>query len=81
MDRRHGITRYLGFLAILQALISHACGQETQLPRVHGVDAQPLALHARQIIEALDYTGTPLNEADRKALEEALERRSCRQES
>lgn len=46
--------------------------QEHKLPLVSDVAAQPVSVHAKQMIEALDFTGTPLQPAERQALEQAL---------
>lgn len=53
-----------------------ATAAEIQLPLVREVAAQPLSLHARQVIETLDFTGTPLQPAERAALEKALQSES-----
>lgn len=42
------------------------------LPPVSGVAAQPLAVHARRMAEALEFTGTPLSKQERQTLEDAL---------
>src|SRR5262245_29432331 len=41
------------------------------LPKVEKVDLQPLAAQAKRIADTLDFVGSPLPEADRKALEAA----------
>lgn len=38
-----------------------------------GVELQPFAAQARRVVEALDYLGEPLSDADRAALERAYE--------
>lgn len=42
---------------------------ESTLPVVDSVAWQPLAAQVRRVVEALDYQGSPLPEADRRALE------------
>jgi hypothetical protein len=64
-----------GSLGLLVAVVATSNAQEEKtLPRVDDVAAQPLAVHARQIVETLDFTGTPLSPADRKALKESLQK-------
>jgi hypothetical protein len=41
------------------------------LPRVTKVEFQPLAAQVKRLLDALDYLGNPLPEADRKALNDA----------
>lgn len=41
------------------------------MPRIHGVDAQPLLAQARRVVEALDYLGAPLPADARKKIEDA----------
>src|SRR5262249_31867044 len=41
------------------------------LPKVTKVDFQPLAAQVKRLLDALDYLGNPLPEADRKALNDA----------
>ena len=45
---------------------------EARLPLVSDVASQPVSLHAKQLIDALDFTGTPLQPKERKALEAIL---------
>ncbi|HUP82206.1 MAG TPA: hypothetical protein VM260_26875, partial [Pirellula sp.] len=52
--------------------LSPASAQEISLPVVSNVAAQPVSVHVKQLIEALDFTGTPLQPGERKALEESL---------
>jgi hypothetical protein len=42
---------------------------EPPLPLVVGVEWQPLSAHVKRVLEAMDYQGAPLPEADRRALE------------
>lgn len=49
-----------------------AAAHDDDLPQVENVAAQPLSVHARQIAEALEFTGTPLGPAERRALDAAL---------
>src|SRR5437763_13768447 len=41
------------------------------LPKVTKVDFQPLAAQTKRLLDALDYLGNPLPQADRKALDTA----------
>src|SRR5215831_3358130 len=41
------------------------------LPKVRGVELQPLAAQAKRIADALDLLGAPLSDADKKALADA----------
>jgi hypothetical protein len=43
------------------------------LPLIRKVDRQPLAAQAKRVVQALDYLGAPLPEADKKSLEAAAE--------
>jgi hypothetical protein len=38
------------------------------LPRVKKVDLQPLAAQAKRVVDALDFLGAPLSDADEQAL-------------
>jgi hypothetical protein len=56
-------------LALLLAL--PATSPAADLPKVAKVDFQPLAAQTKRLLDALDYLGSPLGEADRKALDAA----------
>src|SRR5260370_38314968 len=56
-------------LVLLLAL--PAATPAADLPKVTKVDLQPLAAQTRRLLDALDYLGNPLPEADRKALDAA----------
>ena len=66
------------FSAIVFVCLILACrwslvsAQENSLPLVSNVDAQPVSVHVKQLIEALEFTGTPLQSTERKALEDSL---------
>lgn len=47
--------------------------EKAVLPLVAGVETQPLAAQVRRLIEATDYLGAPLSNADKKALEAAMQ--------
>jgi hypothetical protein len=71
--RPNAFTARRPLLACLVAVAAAAVpAAETVLPVVGGVAAQPLAVHARQIVEALEFTGNPLGAEARTKLEEAL---------
>jgi len=63
LPHRFAITACLALAAPLHA---------ADLPKVAKVERQPLAAQARRVSEALDLLGSPLPEADRKALEAAM---------
>src|SRR5262245_55361602 len=53
--------------------ISHlAAAESAGLPIVKGVELQPLAAQVRRLIEATDYLGSPLDAADKQAVEKAF---------
>src|SRR5437773_5295769 len=56
-------------LVLLLAL--PAATPAADLPKVTKVDLQPLAAQTKRLLDALDYLGNPLAEADRKALDAA----------
>ncbi|MBI1917850.1 MAG: CehA/McbA family metallohydrolase [Planctomycetes bacterium] len=56
-------------LVLLLAL--PAATPAADLPKVTKVDFQPLAAQTKRLLDALDYLGSPLPEADRKALDAA----------
>jgi len=58
--------------AIATCLALAAPLHAASLPIVANVERQPLAAQARRVAEALDMLGSPLPEADRKALEAAI---------
>jgi hypothetical protein len=55
------------FAGTLLALIVPAAAADP-LPKVRGVELQPLAAQAKRIADALDLLGAPLSDADKKAL-------------
>ena len=59
-------------LILLTSWNSFGLAQGNRLPLVSDVAAQPVSVHAKQMIEALDFTGAPLQPAERFALEQAL---------
>ena len=59
------------YLAVLTALSLGAA--ENKLPIITNVEWQPLAAQVRRLIEATDYLGSPLNDADKRALQSALQ--------
>jgi len=63
------ITTFSLFSAALH-LVSAA--ETHTLSIVRGVELQPLIAHARRIVEATDYLGTPFSAADKQALEAAF---------
>jgi hypothetical protein len=60
-----GLTTLIIFGAI------HASAAET-LPIVSGVELQPLSAQVKRVVQALELAGSPLEKADRDALEKAL---------
>ena len=69
------VKAYLAFVFVCSMLVcclSLVSAQDHGLPLVSNVSAQPVSVHVKQLIEALDFTGTPLQPAERKALEESL---------
>src|SRR5262245_41618202 len=56
----------LALLLVLPASLPAA-----DLPKVTKVDFQPLSAQTKRLLDALDYLGSPLPEADRNALETA----------
>ena len=42
-----------------------------RLPKVEQVELQPLAAQVRRLVEVMDYLGSPINAADKQALERA----------
>src|SRR5262245_40812271 len=56
-------------LALLMALPTALPAAD--LPKVTKVEFQPLAAQTKRLLDALDYLGSPLPEADRKALDAA----------
>src|SRR5688500_7158711 len=59
------------FLPLALLLALPAASTAAELPKVTEVDLQPLAGQVRRLLDALDHLGSPLPEADRKALREA----------
>ncbi len=54
---------------IVTITLSHARGDD--LPRVEGVDPQPLLAQAKRVVEALDLLGQPLSQKDQDRLSAA----------
>src|SRR4051812_19697277 len=52
-------------------LVLPAVTLAADLPKVTKVDFQPLAAQTKRLLDALDYLGNPLPQADRKALDTA----------
>ena len=69
---RRLIAPFAAVLAVLAFQKSPVRADE--LPRVSGVDAQPLAAQVRRLSEALDLLGQPLPASTRSKLDEALAR-------
>ncbi len=68
--------RFLG-LAVggsVAALLLGAAGaaEESPLPLVSGIEAQPLAAQVKRVVEALDYLGAPLVPAEQEAIRAAM---------
>jgi hypothetical protein len=62
---------------VLIAGLAAACNsllaaEDSALPRVSGVELQPLAAQTRRVIEALDYLGAPLSKTEETSLEQAF---------
>ena len=49
-----------------------SAAESRSLPIVRGFELQPLVAQVRRVIEATDYLGTPLSDADKQALETAF---------
>lgn len=68
----------LRYSFLLPALIALFCAASAvaslaqSLPRVTGVEAQPLKAQVARLVEALDYLGEPLKPEDRQKLDAAL---------
>src|SRR5262245_276148 len=56
------------FLVLTVCLILTTPLSAADLPKVKKVDLQPLAAQAKRVVEALDLLGSPLTDADKKAL-------------
>src|SRR5260370_16767611 len=56
-------------VALLSVLPGRSAAAE--LPKVAKVELQPLAAQVQRLVEALDYLGAPLPEADEQALKRA----------
>ncbi len=63
----------------LALLALPALARAGELPRVANVELQPLAAQVKRILDALDYLGNPLPDADRKAIEEARKQENKKQ--
>src|SRR5207245_9233198 len=59
------------FCAISSSLWSAFAADAPTLPIVKNVELQPFVAQVRRVIEATDYLGTPLSDADKQALETA----------
>lgn len=70
--RRCPLVSFGSFLFGAIAAATTAACAEPALPPVTGVPAQPLAVHARQLVEALEFTGSPLDPEARARLDQAL---------
>jgi hypothetical protein len=66
MPHRFGIA-----VALLAVAVSRAPADE--LPKVKNVEFQPLAAQAKRVADALEFLGTPLADADKKALTAAAD--------
>src|SRR5437660_6699269 len=60
-------------LALTLVLLSLARVSAAELPKVAKVERQPLAAQAQRVADALDFLGSPLPDADKKALRAAAE--------
>ena len=71
--RRNSIRLSL-FCAISSALWPAFAADSPSLPIVKNVELQPLVAQVRRVLEAADYLGSPLDAADRKALDAAFKK-------
>ncbi len=60
------------FLAALCAWITLESAQAAEVPRVSGVEAQPLSAQVRRILEATESLGAALSPTDHEALNDAI---------
>ncbi len=65
------LTKLVATMVVLACAATHAQDRGA-LPIVKDVELQPLAAQVKRVAEALDYLGVPLGEADRKALDAAM---------
>jgi hypothetical protein len=65
---------WIGFAATLTALglCSAVPGRGNEMPRVSGVEFQPLSAQVKRVAEALEWLGQPLSPVDRAKLDRAL---------
>src|SRR5437762_2526963 len=71
--RRNSIR--LGLICAISGSLWPAFAADSpSLPIVKNVELQPLVAQVRRVIEAADYLGSPLDAANRKALESAFEK-------
>ena len=67
------LLRTIGFIAVLAALLGMNRGaQADTLPKVEGVEFQPLSAQVRRVVEALDVLGQPLSTDAKAELDRAL---------
>jgi hypothetical protein len=59
----------LALIGVLGCLLLPPNGRAADLPRVTKVELQPLSAQAKRLVEALDFLGEPLSDAEKKALD------------
>ena len=72
MRRRLGALAAIGIIATLGAVTVVRMRVAPRVANPGAVELQPLAAQVTRVLEALDYLGAPLPDADRKAIQAAL---------
>jgi hypothetical protein len=60
------------FSAALFCLLARPCSADDALPKVSGIDSQPVKAQATRIVQTLDLLGSPLTAEQKKQFEAAL---------
>ncbi|MEM7396283.1 MAG: hypothetical protein AAF492_28440 [Verrucomicrobiota bacterium] len=59
-------------VAALLGILCLSSSRAEQLPVVEQAEIQPLAVHVKRLMEALDYVGRPLSDAEKAQLRQAM---------
>src|SRR5438132_2041207 len=65
------MSTYRAVVSVALLIVLTGRSAAAELPKVAKIELQPLAAQAQRLVEALDYLGAPLPEADKQALKRA----------
>ena len=70
------MSTYRAVVSVALLIVLTGRSAAAELPKVAKVELQPLAAQVQRLVEALDYLGAPLPEADKQALKLVFDSRA-----